>query len=158
MLTIWVQSIMVSAIARKSSGSTRGTKFLKSRNDLMKKALATVWTRFKNEFPGEITKDEELAADMVILLRNQQAHCYISSGKELALFLVRGSSQRRIARLESAGWIEVPDNVSSDPAMTVLREGDKVWVDRNTSMILGFATNTVLRLAGQHGIKDVEVC
>ena len=158
MLAVWLQSIMASAIASKSSGDgSHGGGFLKTRNDLMKENMAAVWSGFKSEFPGQITEQEDLTADMIILLRNQLAHCFISSGKELALFLPT-SSQKHLDRLNRAGWIEVPDDAASDPAMLVLREGDAKWFDRNTSMILNFADNTVLRLTRDHGIDDLAIC
>ncbi len=158
MLTVWLQSIMASAIARKSSEGGSHGGFLKTRNALMRKEMAAVWRGFKSEFQGEITEQEELTADMIVLLRNQLAHCFISSGKELALFLPTASSRRRLDRLNSAGWIEVPNEGASDPAMLVLREGDSKWLERNTSMILNFADNTILRLTRDHGIDDLAVC
>ena len=157
MLAVWLQSIMASAIAKKSSRDGSRAEYLKRRNDLMKKEMGAVWTGFRCEFPGAITEQEELAADMIILMRNQLAHCFISSGSQLALFLPKALSRERVERLVSAGWIEVPDD-ASDPAMLVLREGDREWFDRNTSMILSFADNTVLRLARDHGIEDAAIC
>ena len=158
MLAVWLQSIMASAIAKKSSRDGSRAEYLKTRNDLMRKEIGAVWAGFRCEFPGTITEQEELAADMIILVRNQLAHCFISSRSQLALFLPKARSQERLERLNSAGWIEVPDDAASDPAMVVLREGDTAWFDRNTSMILSFAHNTVLRLTRDHGIEDAAIC
>ncbi|MYE44790.1 MAG: hypothetical protein F4X79_12285 [Acidobacteria bacterium] len=158
MLAVWLQSIMASGIAKNGSRDGGRSKYLKTRNNLMKKEIGAVWTEFKREFPGEITAQEELAAHMIILIRNQLAHCLISSGKGLALFLPKERRQERIKRLISAGWIGVPDDAAFDPAMLVLREGDREWFDRNTSMILNFADNTVLRLTRGHGIEDLAIC
>ena len=158
MLLVWLQSIMASAIARKSSvGGDRG-EYIKARNHLMKKEMAAIWSGFKRQFPGEITEDEELMADMIILIRNQLAHCFVSSGTGLALFLPKASSRKLLERLTSAGWIEIPRSGASDIGALVMREGDRRWFERNTAMIEGFAENTVLRLTRDHGIEDGAIC
>ena len=58
MLTVWLQSIMASAIARKNVGSSRigtiinpGPEYLERRNCLMKKEMSSIWETFKSEFP-----------------------------------------------------------------------------------------------------------
>ena len=162
MLTIWLESIMVSAIATKVTGTSRRTKVLtkeykKTRHDLMKKGLAGVWQEFVRVFPGEVSTEENLMADMIVLIRNQLAHCHISGGREFALFLPT-SSQKLLGRLKSAGWIKIPDDAAADPELLVMREGDTEWFDRNTAMIFGFTENTILRLTRAHGIDDSEVC
>ena len=96
MLTIWLQSIMTAAVATKSTGKSRRVKVLSNeyrekQHDLMKQGLAHVWQDFVREFPGEISKQESHTVDMIILIRNQLAHCHISSGNEFALFLPRPS-------------------------------------------------------------------
>lgn len=158
MLVVWLQSIMASAIARKRSGGGDHSEYFKARNDLMKKDAAAIWGCFKREFPGEITEQEELTADMIILIRNQLAHCFISSGTGFALFLPKSSSERLLDRLTSAGWVEIPDSGASDPEMLIMREGDRMWFDSNTEMIKTFAENTILRLTKAHGIADEEIC
>lgn len=158
MLAVWLQSIMAAAIAKKGSRDGNRAEYRKIRNDLMRKEMGAVWTGFRCEFSGAITEQEELVADMIILIRNQLAHCFISSGTQLALFLPNPRSQERVERLDSAGWTKVPDDAASDPAMLVLREGDGEWLDRNTSMILSFVENTVLRLTRDHGIEDAAIC
>ena len=150
MLAVWLQSIMASAIAKKTA-STR-------RNDLMKKEMAATWKEFKREFPGSVTMHEELAADMIIFIRNQLAHCFISSSRGFALFLPKPSSQRLPDKLKSAGWVETPDDGASAPEMLIMREGDTEWFDRNTAMILNFSENTILRLTRAHGIDDAVIC
>ena len=157
MLVVWLQSIMAAAIARKSSVGNGHGEYLKARNQFMQKELTAIWTVFKREFPGEITEQEELTADMIILIRNQLAHCFVSGGTGLALFLPNPQSQKRLRRLNGAGWIEVPDDVAPE-RMLVLRVGDREWFDTNKSMILGFADNTVLRLTRTHGIEDGAIC
>lgn len=162
MLTIWLESIMVSAIATKVTGTSRRAKVLakeykETRHDLMKKGLAGVWREFVHEFPGEISTEEDLMADMIILIRNQLAHCHISGGHEFALFIPT-SSQKRLDRLKSAGWVRKPDDAASNPEALIIREGDREWFDRNTAMIFGFAENTILRLTRAYGIDDSEIC
>ena len=159
MLTIWLQGIMTSAIAAKvTGGSPRSSglseQHLKTRNDLMKKGLTSVWKEFVREFPGAISREENLTADMIILLRNQLAHCHISSGKKFALFLPTTGSQKLLDKLKREGWIETPAHGASTPEMTIMREGDRKWFASNTRMIQGFAENTVLRLTRAHGIDD----
>lgn len=157
MLAVWIQSIMASAIARKRSGSDH-SEYLKARNDLMKKEASAIWGCFKREFPGEITEQEELTADMIILIRNQLAHCFVSSGTGFALFLPKPSSRRLLDRLRSAGGVEIPDSGASDPEALIMREGDHRWFYRNTAMIETFSENTILRLTRDHGIDDGAVC
>ena len=156
MLTIWLQSIMTAAVTRKSTGRSKRVKVLSNeyrekRHDLMKKGLACVWKEFVREFPGEISTQERRTADMIILIRNQLAHCHIVPGNEFALFLPTGS-QNLLDKLKSAGSIETPSHPTSNPEMLIMREGDKKWLDRNTEMILDFAENTILRLTRAHGI------
>ena len=107
MLTIWLESIMVSAIATKVTGTSQRAKVLtreykKTRHDLMKKGLAGVWREFVRVFPGEVSTEENLMADMIILIRNQLAHCHISGGREFALFIPT-SSQKLVDRLKGRG-------------------------------------------------------
>ena len=156
MLAVWLQSIMASAIAKKTAG-TSGKEYLKRRNDLMKEEMATTWKKFMRELPGSITMQEELAADMIILVRNQLAHCFISSGREFALFLPKPSSLRLLDKLTSAGWVEPPDG-ATNPEVLIMREGDTKWFNRNTAMILNFLEHTILRLTRVHGIDDSEIC
>ena len=166
MLTVWLQSIMASAIAMKKTGGnpkvaahgTRSKDYLKIRNEFMEKDMAATWKVFQQLFPGEITKKEELTADMIILIRNQLAHSFISSGTGFALFLPRPSSQRLVNRLTSAGWIETPDEGVSNPEMLIVREGDSEWFDRNKNMIRDFAEKTIHRITRAHGIDDAEIC
>ena len=158
MLSVWLQSIMASAIARKSSVGGDGGEYLKARNHLMTEEMAAIWSGFKHQFPGELTEHEELTADMIILIRNQLAHCFVSSGTKLALFLPKASSRKLLDRLTSAGWIEIPRSGASDLGALVMREGDRRWFDRNTAMIVGFAENTILRLTRDHGIEDGAIC
>jgi len=159
MLTIWLQSILTSAIAAKVTGgsprdSVLSEQYRKKRNALMEKSLTPVWKEFVREFPGAISPEEHLTADMIILLRNQLAHCHISSGNEFALFLPTTGSQKLLDKLKREGWIETPDHGASSPEMTIMREGDRQWFAGNRKMILGFAENTVLRLTRAHGIDD----
>lgn len=158
MLAVWFQSIMASAIARKRSGGDHN-EYLKARNDLMKETSAiAIWECFKREFPGEITEQEELTADMIILIRNQLAHCFVSSGTGFALFLPKPRSRQLLDRLTSAGWVEIPDSGASDPETLIMREGDRRWFYRNTAMIETFSENTILRLTRDHGIDDGAIC
>ena len=158
MLSVWLQSIMASAIARKSSVGGDHGEYLRARNHLMTKEMAAIWTAFKGQFPGEITEHEELMADMIILIRNQLAHCFVSLGTGLALFLPKPSSRKLVDRLASAGWIEIPRSGASDLGALVMREGDRRWFERNTAMIVGFAENTVFRLTRDHGIEEGAIC
>ena len=144
MLAAWLQSIMASAIAKKRSGCGDHSEYLKARNDLMKKETAAIWRCF--------------TADMIILIRNQLAHCFVSSGAGLALFLPKPSSRRLLDRLKSVGRVEIPDSGASDPETLIIREGDRRWFDRNTAMIVTFSENTILRLTRDHGIDDVAIC
>lgn len=128
MLTIWLESIMVSVIATKVSGTSRRAKVLtkeykKTRHDLIKKGLECVWREFVRVFPGEVSTEENLMAEMIILIRNHLAHCHISSGREFALFIPT-SSQKILDRLKSAGWINIPDDAASDPETLIMREGE----------------------------------
>lgn len=158
MLVVWLQSIMAFAIARKRSGGGDHSEYLKARNDLMKKDMAAIWKCFKREFPGEITEQEEHEAKMIILIRNQLAHCFVSSGTGFALFLPKLRSKRCLDRLISAGWVKIPDSGASDPEMLIMREGDHRWFERNKAMIEMFSENTILRLTRDHGIDDVAIC
>ena len=118
MLAVWSQSIMTSAIAKKATSSRQDE--LTKRNELMKKDMAPIWKEFKDSFPGNITAHEELAADMIIFIRNQLAHCHISSGRGSALFLPRQTSKKLLDKLKSAGWIETPTAGVSTPEMLTL--------------------------------------
>ena len=165
MLTVWLQSIMASAIAMKDVESTTvgsittpDDKYFERRNSLMKKEMSFVWERFKREFLEQTTEDVELAAEMIILIRNQLAHCHISSGREFALFLPKQSSQGLLNKLKRAGWIEEPAQGISNPEMLVLREGDRKWFDTNAAMILKFTENTILRATQSYGISDALIC
>ena len=163
MLANWLQSIMTSAITTKIAGSSRRVnvltrEYLEKRNAPMKKGLACVWNEFVREFPGEISAQESLTAEMIILIRNQLAHCHISSGNAFALFLPKPSSRSLLEKLTREGWIETPSHGASNPAMLIIREDDQEWLGRNTAMILDFAENTILRLTRTHGIDDREVC
>ena len=166
MLTVWLQSIMTSAIAMKDVGSTTvGTivnpdpEYFETRNGLMKEDMSNIWRKFKCRFPRSvITTDEELTANMIILIRNQLAHCFISSGRKFALFLPKPPSQKLFAKLEESGWIDRPRDAAPDPVMLVIREGDKEWFDRNVAMITGFSENTILRITRAHGIRDATIC
>ena len=156
MLAVWSQSIMTSAIAKKATSSRQDE--LTKRNELMKKDMAPIWKEFKDSFPANITAHEELVADMIIFIRNQLAHCHVSSGRGSALFLPRQTSKKLIDKLKSAGWIETPTAGVSTPEMLILREGDKEWFDKNTAMIINFSENTILRLTRAHGIDDSAIC
>ena len=164
MLLVWQQSIMASAIAMKNVGSTRTAsiinpdpEYFEKRNSLMKQHMSSVWTSFRREFPATFTRDEELAADFMILLRNQLAHCHISTGREFALYLPTRSSWQLIDRLKEAGWIAPTPNVSN-PEMLVLREGDKRWFMQNQAMITDFSENTILRVTRAYSIDDAAIC
>lgn len=158
MLAVWLQSIMVSAIAKKRSDGCE-SEYLKNRDCLMEdERLTTIWKCFKREFPGEITKQEELTACMIILIRHQLAHCFVASSNQHALFLPRKSSKQLLCKLRCAGWIEPPDSGTYDPEMLIMREGDRGWFDRNREMILTFAENTILRLTRCYGIADGAIC
>ena len=163
-LIVWQQSIMASAIAMKNAGSTRtgsiinpDREYFERRNSLMEESMSSVWNSFRREFPASFTSDEELAADFMILLRNQLAHCHISTGREFALYLPTRSSQKLIARLTGAGWIAPVPNVSN-PEMLILREGDKRWFVQNHAMITNFSENTILRATRAYGIDDAAIC
>ena len=163
MLTAWLQSIMTSAITTKVTGKSKRVKVLskeyrETRDRLMKMTLAQVWEKFACEFPGETSAHEDLTADMIILIRNQLAHCHISPGNEFALFLPKPSSQRLLDKLKTVGWVETPIQGETDPEMLIMREDDKEWLDRNTKMILGFAENSILRITRAHGMDDFEMC
>ena len=166
MLTVWLQSIMTSAIAMKDVESTRvGTivtpdpEYFRTRNRLMKEEMSGIWSKFQCTFSHSvITKDEELTADMIILLRNQLAHCFISSGRGFALFLPKPSSQKLLGKLKEEEWIDRPRDAESDPVMLIIREGDKEWLAKNAAMITGFLENTILRITRAHGIDDATVC
>lgn len=162
MLTIWLQSIMTSAITTKITGRSRRVKVLdkeyrEKRNDLMKKGLPGIWKEFVREFPGKISTQESLTSDMIILIRNQLAHCHISTGNEFALFLPNSNSRSRLDKLKSEGRVEAPSHGASNPEILITGENDQQWLDCNTAMILDFAVNTVLRLTRAHGIDDLEV-
>ena len=158
MHTIWLQSIMTEAITTKATGGSPrdrvlSEEYIKIRNDLMEKKLACVWKEFARQFRGEISPEEYLTADMIILLRNQLAHCHILPGNALALFLPT-ASQTLLDKLKGEGWILTPDHVASNPEMTIMREGDREWFTHNTEMITEFLKNPVLRLTRAHGIVD----
>ena len=162
MFTVWLQSIMTSAIAIVASTKV-GTKvisdpeYFRTRNDLMTQDLSKIWEKFKDSFPrSTITTDEELIADMIILMRNQLAHSFISSGRKFALFLPT-SSQKLLDNLEEAGRIDTPPDAASDPVMLVIHEGDKEWFDKNVAMIDGFLANTILRITRAHDIDDATI-
>ena len=165
MLTVWLQSIMTSAIAMKGVGSTKvGTidnpdpAYFETRNRLMKEDMSKIWGQFKCEFPNSATTtDEELTADMIMLIRNQLAHCFISTAREFAIFLPRPSSKKLLDTLKNSGWIDSPRDASV-PAMLIIREGDKEWSARNAAMIRGFSENTILRITRAHGIHDAAIC
>ena len=159
MLTIWLQSILTTAITTKVTGGSQRDRVLseqyrRKRNDLMKRTLTHVWNEFVREFPGGISTEESRTADMILLLRNQLAHCHISSGNEFALFLPAAGSQKLLDKLKREGRIETPDHGASNPEMTIIREGDREWLADNTKMITEFAENPVLRLTRAHGIDD----
>ena len=165
MLTIWMQSIMVSAIATKGVGySVAGTirtperEYFERRNRLMKKDMSTIWKSFLFEFPFEVTEEERCTADMIILVRNQLAHCFISSGREFSLFLPSPGSNTIVDELITAGWIEKSADAASDPQMLVMREGDRQWFDKNKATILNFLEHTILRVTRAHGIEDKAIC
>ena len=165
MLTIWLQSIMTSAIAMKDVESTRvGTivtpdpEYFRMRNSLMEEDMPKIWSEFKCKFSHSvITKDEELRADLIILLRNQLAHSSISIGRGFALFLPTRSSKKLLSRLKEAGWVDRPRGAESDPVMLALREGEKEWATKHAEMITGFMENTILRITRAHGIDDATV-
>ena len=164
MLIVWQHSIMASAIAMKNVGSTRtgsvinpDPEFFEKRNSLMKQDMSSVWNAFRGEFPARFTSDEELAADFMILLRNQLAHSHISTGREFALYLPTPSSRKLVHRLTGAGWIATKPNVSN-PEMLILREGDKRWFVQNQAMITNFSENTILRATRAYGIDDAAIC
>ena len=159
MHTIWLQSIMISAILTKVTGeSKRGDvlseKYLSIRYDLMKKPFSKIWDRFVCEFPGELSKEEALTVDMIVLIRNQIAHCCIMSGKERAFFLPT-VSKSLLDNLSKAGWVRTPSEDASE--YLVMREGDEEWFRDNRAMILDFIENTVIRLTRANGIHDSEV-
>ena len=166
MRTVWLQSIMTSAIAMKDAESTRvGTivnpdpEYFRMRNRLMKEGMQNIWSEFKCKFCNSvITTDEELTAITIILLRNQLAHYFISSGREFALFLPIQSSKKILGRLKEAGWVDRPRGAESDPEMLVMYEGDKEWFVKNVAMITGFSENTILRITRAYGIDDATVC
>ena len=165
MLTVWLQSIMAAAIARKNVGNSGiGTiinpdpEYLERRNCLMKKEMSSIWDTFKSEFSNSITREEELVADMIILIRNQLAHSFISTGREFALFLPKPSSQKLLDKLKNAGWIETPRDAASNPEMLILREGDRLWFEENIAMIMNFSENTILRVTRANGIDVAAIC
>ena len=165
MLTVWLQSILASAIAMKNVGiRRRGTiinpdrEYFETRNCLMKKELSFIWGTFKSEFPNSITSEEELVADMIILLRNQLARCFVSSGRGFSLFLPKPGSRKLLDKLKNAGWIETPPDGASDPEMLILREGDRRWFEKNRAMIISFSENTILRVTRANGIDDAAIC
>ena len=164
MLIVWQQSIMASAIAMKNVGSTKtgsiinpDPEYFEKRNSLMKRDMSSVWSSFRCEFPATFTRDERLAADFMILLRNQLAHCHISTAREFALYLPTRSSRKLIDRLKEAGWIAPTPNVSN-PEMLILREDDKRWFVQNQAMITDFSENTILRVTRAYGIDDAAIC
>ena len=137
MLTVWLQSIMAAAIARKNIGSSRiGTiinpdpEYFERRNCLMKKEMSSIWDTFKSEFSNSITREEELVADMIILIRNQLVHSFISTGREFALFLPKPSSQKLLDKLKNAGWIETPRDAASSPEMLIFARRCRVVVQK----------------------------
>ena len=165
MLTVWLQSIMASAIAMKDVGYTRtetvinpDREYFKRRNRLMKEELSTIWKKFTSQFPNSVTREERLVADMIVFVRNQLAHCHISSGRQSALFLPKPGSQKLLDKLKSAGWIETPGDGGSDPEMLIMREGDRRWFEKNRAMITEFSENTILRVTRAHGIGDAAIC
>ena len=159
MHTVWLQSIMISAIAAKATGESKTVKVLSKkyralRYDLMRLSFSEVWDRFRSEFPGTLSKEEALTADMIVLIRNQIAHCYIMSGNERAFFLPTLSKDRLLS-LSKAGRVTTPSHDASE--YLVMREGDEEWFRRNRAMILDFMENTVIRLTRTNGIDDSEV-
>ena len=75
MLTVWLQSIMASAIAMKDVEYTRTEtainphrEYFRRRNRLMKEELSTIWRKFTTQFPDSVTREERLVADMIIRL------------------------------------------------------------------------------------------
>ena len=147
MLAVWMQSIMASAIAKKTASTEL--------EDLFKNGMAATWKEFKCKFPGSITTEEERIADMIIFIRNQLAHGLILSRRERALFVPNKGSQSLLDTLKKAGWVETPADEASE---LIIREGDTGWFDRNTAMILNFSENTILRLTRLHGIDDSAIC
>ena len=150
MLTIWIHSIMTSAVAKKTANTEP--------KDLFEHEMAATWEEFKNKFPGSITTEEECTASMIILIRNQLAHCLITSRKEHALFLPKPRSKRLLNKLKNAGWVEMPAAGALASEMLIMREGDTEWFARNTAMIWNFSENTIFRLTRAHGIDDSAIC
>ena len=76
MRTVWLQSIMTSAIAMKDAEGTRvGTivnpdpEYFRMRNRLMKESMQNIWSEFKCKFCNSvITTDEELTAITIMHL------------------------------------------------------------------------------------------
>ena len=95
---------------------------------------------------------------MIILIRNQLAHCFVSTGREFALLLPKQSSQILLDKLKNAGWIETPRDAASNPEMLILREGDRLWFEKNMAMITNLSENTILRVTRANGINDAAIC
>ena len=95
---------------------------------------------------------------MIILIRNQLVHSFISTGRESALFLPKPSSQKLLDKLKNAGWIETPRDAASSPEMLILREGAGLWFKKNMAMITNFSENTILRVTRANGIDDAAIC
>ena len=164
MLTVWLQSILTSAIAMKRAGIKHVSKtmasddaFRRKRIQLMEQDLSSVWRSFIGEFGEGISEHEAHIAEMIILVRNQLAHCHISAGRGFALFLPKPSSRKLIKSLDRLGWIEIPKEGKSNPESLILREGDAKWIEKNKAMILSFAEHTVLRVAKSHGIDEATI-
>ena len=149
MLTVWTQSVMASAVAKKTGRDKP--------ENLFDTNMKGTWTNFRKYFSGSVTAEEALTADMIILIRNQMAHCHISSGRENTLFLPNETSKPLLEKLKEAGWV-LASPEAHEPEMLVMREGDTEWFERNTAMILHFSENTILRRTRLHGIADSAIC
>ena len=164
MFAVWLQSIMACAIAMKRAGAsdlaaprgTRSREFCETRDGLLQMGMAGVWREFKAAF-GAVSPDEEHTAAMIILIRDQLAHCAVSSGTGYGLFAPKRSSRQRLESLKDAGWIEIPREGVATPEVTIVRAGDRKWHDTNIAMMQGFAENTLCRLTRAHGIDDGRI-
>lgn len=155
MLAVWLQSVMISAIAKKTTDSQQDE--LAMRNELMTKGMAHIWRKFKDSFPGDVTTPEDEDADMIMLIRNQSAHCHILSNREFALFLPNEISKKLLNRLKHAGRVRIPTDEASTPSMLIMREGDTEWFVENTELMWNFLEKTILRLTRACGIDDSAI-
>ena len=153
MMTGWIQSAMVSAIAARKNPDSRSREYLNRRNELIGKSLPKTWAEFKKTFPtDDISEGEEHQVKIMYVIRNLLAHVHISTGRGFGLLKPKagkGSTEEAVKELVEAVWIEEPADSSG---FLILRENDVSWYEKNIEMITQFAETTITRMARKHGV------